>query len=487
MTKHFLAIDLGASSGRAILGSFQENSFSMTEISRFPNLIQVIQGRYFWDVFALHNAILDSIRYCVREKVQISSIGIDTWGVDYGFVGKDGVLLGLPRAYRDPYTEEAPDQYFKKIPRKELYAKTGIQIMPFNSVFQLFAAKRDKFSPLEAADKVLFMPDLLGYLLTGNQVCEYTIASTGQLLNPFTREIDESLLVPMGLNKSLFAPMTMPGATVGVLTPEIQRLTGAGAIPVIAVAGHDTGSAVASVPADTEHFAYLSSGTWSLMGIETKEPIVNEQSQSLNFTNEGGVEGTIRVLKNICGMWLLEECRREWKNQGKEYCYEELLELSMAEPAFRSFVNPDDPAFAHPESMLEAIGNFCKNTGQPEPQNPGQVIRLIFESLALRYRAVLEMLQSLSPDPIKKLYVIGGGARNHQLNQFAANSMRIPVVSGPAEATAIGNIMLQAKTAGIVSSLSAMRALIAKSIESQTYLPAQEQAWEDAYQRFIKL
>lgn len=487
MTKHFLAIDLGASSGRAILGSFQEEGFTMKEISRFPNLIHVIQGRYHWDVFALHNAILDSIRYCVREKIEISSIGIDTWGVDYGFVGKDGALLGLPRAYRDPYTEEAPDQYFEKISRRELYAKTGIQIMPFNSVFQLFAAKRDKFSPMEAADKVLFMPDLLAYLLTGNQVCEYTIASTGQLLNPFTREIDESLLAPMGLTKHLFAPMIMPGEKVGVLSPEIQRLTGAEAIPVIAAAGHDTGSAVASVPADTENFAYLSSGTWSLMGIETHEPIVNEQSQTLNFTNEGGIEGTIRVLKNICGMWLLEECRREWKGQGKDYSYEELLQLAMAEPAFRSFVNPDDPAFAHPESMVKAITDFCAKTNQAIPQNPGQVIRLIFESLALRYRTVLGMLQSLSPHPIEKLYVIGGGARNHQLNQFAANSMNIPVVSGPAEATAIGNIMLQAKSAGIVTTLSAMRALIATAVESQTYLPTDRQAWEDAYQRFVKL
>jgi rhamnulokinase len=291
----------------------------------------------------------------------------------------------------------------------------------------------------------------------------------------------------MGLNKSLFAPMTMPGATVGLLSSEIQRLTGAGAIPVIAVAGHDTGSAVASVPADTEHFAYLSSGTWSLMGIETKDPIVNDKSESLNFTNEGGIEGTIRVLKNICGMWLLEECRREWKAQGKEYSYEELLQMAMAEPAFRSFVNPDDSSFAHPESMVDAISNFCNKTGQAVPQNPGQIIRLIFESLALRYRAVLGMLQSLSPHPIEKLYVIGGGARNHQLNQFAANSMRIPVVSGPAEATAIGNIMLQAKAAGIVSSLSAMRAVIATSIESQTYLPQEQQMWEEAYQRFVKL
>lgn len=487
MDQHFLAIDLGASSGRAILGSFGEGKFCMKEISRFPNLIKEIQGRYHWDIFALHEAIVEAIRYCVREKIEIVSMGIDTWGVDYGFVGKDGAILGLPRAYRDPYTEKAPEEYFQHISRKELYQKTGIQIMPFNSVFQLYAACRDDYSPMLAADKILFMPDLLSYLLTGKQVCEYTIASTGQLLNPFTREIDESLLVPMGLTKKLFAPLVMPGVEIGVLSEEIQSQTGAGAIPVMAVAGHDTGSAVASVPADTEHFAYLSSGTWSLMGIETHEPIVTEQSQTLNFTNEGGIEGTIRVLKNICGMWLLEECRREWKAQGKEYGYQELVDMAMAEPAFTSFVNPDDPSFAHPGSMVQAICDFCQKTGQVEPQNPGQIIRLIFESLALRYRAVLDMLTSLSPHPIEKLYVIGGGARNHQLNQFAANSMNIPVVSGPAEATAIGNIMLQAKAAGIVNTLPQMRELIAASIDSTTYLPQDRLEWEQAYQRFVKL
>lgn len=487
MRNHFLAIDLGASSGRAILGSFEQGAFSMKEISRFPNTIQKVQGKLYWDVYALHRSVLEALRYCVREQIELTSVGIDTWGVDYGFLGKDGTLLGLPRAYRDPYTEQAPEQYFEAVSRAELYSRTGIQIMPFNSVFQLYAAKRDRFSPLEAADKLLFMPDLLSYLLTGNPVCESTIASTGQVLNPYTRSIDERLLAPMGLKATLFAPMVHPGAKIGTLHPEVQQQTGASAIPVVAVAGHDTASAVASVPTDTPHFAYLSSGTWSLMGIETKDPIINEQSQAFNFTNEGGVEGTIRVLKNICGMWLLEECRREWKSQGTEYSYQTLVEMAAQAPAFRSFVNPDDPAFAHPTSMLSEIHHYCLRTGQAAPANPGQVVRLIYESLALRYRAVLEMLQALSPHPIEKLYVIGGGARNALLNQFAANSLRIPVISGPAEATAIGNIMIQAKAAGLVSSLPAMRALISESIECTAYTPQASTLWEEAYLRFSQL
>jgi rhamnulokinase len=443
----------------------------MQEIHRFPNAIMELHGKYYWNIYSLYESIKTSFTICVQQGLVIDSVGIDTWGVDFGYIAGDGSLLGLPRAYRDPYTEGAPEEYFKIIPRKEVYDLTGIQIMNFNSLFQLFRARQGSFAPLEGAEKILFMPDLLSYLLTGKQICEYTEASTSQLLNPRTKRFEPSLLEAAGVSPSVVHPLTMPGTLIGTLTDALAAETGIGKVPVIAVAGHDTASAVAAVPAENTNFAYLSSGTWSLMGIEVDAPIITKASYDNNFTNEGGIEGTTRFLKNITGMWLLEQCRKEWEKAGKSYTYPEIVKMAEETVHFRSVVNPDDALFAAPPDMAKAIASYCRESGQAEPATDAEYVRCIFCSLAKRYQEVLSQLKEMAPFPIEKLHVIGGGSKNALLNRFTADAIGLPVIAGPSEATAIGNCMIQAKAAGLVADRWEMRRLIAKASTLQTFLP----------------
>ena len=481
---NFLAFDLGATSGRSVIGTLRDGKIETRELTRFPNGIIELHGKFYWNLLGLYEHLKEGLVACAKEGITPDSIGIDTWGVDVVPIGKDGSILGMPRAYRDPYTNDAPERYFEIVPREEVYDKTGIQIMNFNSVFQLDTLRRNNCSALAAADKILFIPDALAYLLTGEAVTEYTIASTAQMIDPRTKEWDADILALLGLKAEDFGKMTMPGEKIGVLTEEVQRLTGLGAVPVVAVASHDTGSAVAAVPMEDEKSAYLSSGTWSLMGIESQEPIISDKSFELNFTNEGGIEGTIRVLKNICGMWLLERCRAEWPQMG----YGELIASAEKEEAFRSLINPDATCFANPQSMTEAIKAYCVATGQPAPENIGQYVRCIFESLALRYRQVVEMLRELSPVAIERLYVIGGGARNEMLNQCTANAIGIPVVTGSSESTAIGNVMMQAKWAGVVATIDEMRAMIRSSLDdSKRYEPQDNKLWSEAYEKYLSV
>jgi rhamnulokinase len=337
---------------------------------------------------------------------------------------------------------------------------------------------------LEAAEELLFIPDLLSYLLTGKRVCEYTDASTSQILNPVTKEFEKGLLEAAGVPSSLLRPVVMPGTLVGELTDALAKETGIGKIPVVAVAGHDTASAVAAVPAQDREFAYLSSGTWSLMGIETEEPIITEESFKYNFTNEGGIDGTTRFLKNITGMWLLEQCRKEWAKAGRDYSYPAIVKMAEQAEPFRSCVNPDDPRFANPPCMTEAIAEYCRETGQPVPVEDDEFIRCIFESLAFRYKEVLGILAGMAPFPIKRLHVIGGGSMNNLLNQFTANAINMPVVAGPSEATAIGNCMVQARAAGLVSDRWEMRRLINSFLSPKTFLPTGSEEWEAAYQKY---
>ena len=468
---NFIAIDLGATSGRTILGSIEEGKLQQRELTRFPNPIIQTGGHYFWDIYALYQEIIRGLRIVASEGIEIQSIGIDTWGVDFVCVGRDGGILRNPYCYRDPHTNGMMEEYFRHISKEKVYEKTGIQFMPFNSLFQLFTMHQHGDSALEAADKILFIPDALMYMLTGEAVCEYTILSTSQLLDPRTKRIDPELLDVIGLKESQFGRYVNPGEVVGTLTPEVQKLTGLGAIPVVAVAGHDTAAAVAAVPASDEHFAYLSCGTWSLLGIETQEAIINQKSFDYNFTNEGGIEGTTRFLKNICGMWLLERCRQEWTDAPADI--NQLNADAMTAEPFRSIINPDDPRFANPTSMVEAIKDYCRETHQPIPEDYRQMARCIFESLALRYREVLGYLRELAPFPIERLHVIGGGSLNTHLMQMTADSIGIPVLTGPVEGTAIGNIMLQAKAAGLVGNRFDMRRMIAQSIEMKTYIPNQ--------------
>ena len=488
MEKHiFLAFDLGATSGRSILGVLEDGKVAIKELTRFPNGITELHGKYYWNLTGLYQALKDGLKACSREGITPHSIGIDTWGVDVVSIAEDGSILSMPRAYRDPYTVGAPERFFQKIPREKVYDKTGIQIMNFNTLYQIFAGIEEGYVPLKQAKELLFMPDALAYMLTGEKVCEYTIVSTSQILDPRTKEFDTELLEAAGVNASILRKPVFPGTVVGPLTDALAQETRIGKINVVSVAGHDTASAVASVPALDENFAYLSSGTWSLMGIESKEPVITPESFQLNYTNEGGVEGTTRFLKNICGMWILEQCRKEWDLSGKNYSYPEIVEMAMSAKPFQSYIQPDDPSFANPPSMLEAIDAFCERTGQAKPENDAQVIRLIFESLALRYRQVLEDLDRIATHPIERLHIIGGGSKNRLLNQFTANAIGRKVIAGPSEATAIGNVMIQAMAAGVVSSLQEMRAIIHASIETEEFIPQDADAWEQAYQKFITL
>lgn len=484
MHKHYFAVDLGATSGRTILGHFNnEGDIVMEELNRFPNHLIRCGNHFYWDLLELYRNVLEGLKIAAGKGVEIASIGIDTWGVDFVLLGKDGNMLRLPFSYRDPHTAGAPDELFKRMPRAEVYDRTGIQIMDFNSLFQLDAMRRAADSALEAADKVLFVPDALVYFLTGEAVTEYTIATTGQIIDAAKRTVDADLLGLVGLSADKFGRMVYPGEVIGTLSEEVQALTGLGAVPVVAVGEHDTASAVAAVPAASRNFAYLSSGTWSLMGVETDAPVIDERTSALNVTNEGGVYGTIRLLKNICGMWLLERCRLNWKDAD----YGQLIaEADQAEP-FRSLINPNSPCFANPADMEAAIKQYCKEAGQPVPETRGQVVRCIFESLALCYRFTLDNLRPLADHPIDVLHIIGGGSRNALLNQFTANAIGIPVVAGPVEATALGNMMVQAIAAGEAETIADLRASMSKSSSLQRFQPEDQPTWAAAYDKYLKV
>ena len=485
---YFFAVDLGATSGRTIIGTTNNGKFTLEEVTRFPNNLIEQGGHYYWDIYALYFEIIRGLKEMAQRGQKITSIGIDTWGVDFVMIGDDGAILRNPRAYRDPITFDAMDDYLEHvISKKEVYDVTGIQFLNFNSIFQLYAMKREGNSALKYASKILFIPDALSWMLTGNEVCEYTIASTSQLLDPRTKELDERLLASLGLTREKFGKMVQPGTVVGTLTEEVQRLTGLGAVPVIAVAGHDTGSAVAAVPAEDEKFAYLSSGTWSLMGIETKDAIISDLSYERNFTNEGGIEGTTRFLKNICGMWLYERCRQEWPEEVRKLGHPELQGSAMQVEAFRSLINPDDQLFAAPTSMIDAIQTYCRESSQPVPETPAEICRCIFDSLALRYRQVFQWMQEFAPFKLETLHIIGGGSLNKYLNQFTANATGATVLAGPQEGTAIGNIMLQAKAAGLVSDIWEMRSIIANGIELMKYVPEDKAIWDAAYDKYLNI
>ena len=489
MEKYFFAVDLGATSGRTILGTLDNGRLAQEELTRFPNNLIETGGHFYWDIYALYFEMIRGLKEVARRGIALTSIGIDTWGVDFVFIGQDGAILRNPMAYRDPHTFGRMEEYLRHVvPQREVYDITGIQFMNFNSLFQLYAMQQDGNVAMKMAEKVLFVPDALSWMLTGEAVCEYTIASTSQMLDPRTGDLSEKLIESVGMRRSQFGRIVQPGTQIGVLTEEVQKMTGLGAVPVIAVAGHDTGAAVAAVPAKNEQFAYLSSGTWSLMGIETKEAIINDRSYELNFTNEGGIEGTTRFLKNICGMWLYERCRKEWPEEVRKLSHPELQGSAMQVEAFRSMINPDDKAFANPSSMIEAIQTYCRETGQTVPETPAEICRCIFDSLALRYRQVFGWLKEFADFDLNVLHVIGGGSLNKYLTQFTADACGVEVLAGPQECTAIGNMMLQAKASGDVADIWAMRQIIANSVDMVAYHPSGDKsAWAAAYQKFLEV
>jgi rhamnulokinase len=464
MTTHtFLAIDLGATSGRAIVGRVGENRIEMQEIHRFANRYTIAGEQYFWDVYRLLDEIKQALALCRDQNIALDSMGVDTWGVDFGYIDGNGQLLGLPRSYRDPYTNGAPEEVFNIVSREELYMQTGIQVMNFNSIFQLFRDAQLNYDPYLRADKILFMPDLINFLLTGVAKCERTIASTSHLLNPRTGKFNRELAEKLGIRPSLLIDPITPGTATGSLLPSIAEELGVPSIPVVAVAGHDTASAVAACPAFGNDYAYLSSGTWSLIGVEIGATIINESTMRSNFTNEAGIDNTIRLLKNITGLWMLEECRREWIAEGKEYSYEDIAMLAMRSIAFPSVVDTNDKRFSNPQSMRQAIVDYCKLSFIREPSDDGEFAALIFNSLAKQYSYALLQLRVVVPYAIRKLHVIGGGSKNRLLNALTAREIGVPVVAGPSEATAIGNIMLQARAAGLVHDKADIRRIVERA------------------------
>lgn len=485
MIEHYLAFDLGAESGRAVLGRLDDTGrLQISHLHRFPNRMINVIGNLHWDVLGLYGEMLEAMRICTTNHTSSPmSIGVDTWGVDFALLDAEGNLIGAPFAYRDRRTHGAMEEFLSKISRERLYQLTGIQLLPNNTVFQLYSMVRDKSPQLEIASDLLFMPDLFNYFLTGIKKSEFTIATTSQLYNPrigyWESEIFEQLAVPKGIMQEI----VQPGTIIGELTENISAQTGLKKIPVVAVASHDTGSAVAAIPTSGENFAYISSGTWSLMGIESQGPIIDKK---YNLANEGGVCGTFRVLKNINGLWLLQACRKKWANT-REYSYIELTQMAESAIPFRAIIDPERSEFLNPADMPLAIKRFCRVTGQPVPQGIGQFVRVILESLALAYRHTLEQLTEISGKDIEKIHIVGGGAQNYLLCQFTADATGLPVYAGPIEATAIGNILVQAMAFGRILSLEELREVVRHSFSLNLYEPQHALDWDEAYGRFIKL
>lgn len=482
----FLAIDLGATSGRAILGILDKNHLELKEINRFQNPIVEINGRMYWNLLHLYNEIIHSLKQVKLDAINILSLGIDTWGVDFVEFGKDGEPLRMPYSYRDSKTIGAPERFFELIPKEEVYRRTGNQIMNINSLFQLFTQKTSDSSVYPAIDKILFMPDALSYLLTGKMITEYTIASTSQILNPIEKKLDDDLLHAIGLTQENFAPIVHSGTEIGKISKSVTKICGLDEIPVIAVAGHDTASAVLAIPAKNKNFAFLSSGTWSLIGIEVENPIINDETYTLNFTNEGGAFGTTRLLKNMCGLWMIEQCKLEWEKERPVSYDEIVVEVQYSTP-FRSFVNPDSPCFVSPQSMISAIQRYCTQTNQAIPKTMGEIARCIYESLAFKYKKELANLEKLADFPIETLHIIGGGSKNKLLNSLTANTTGILVVAGPSEATAMGNILLQAHAAGLVKGKDEIRKIVYNSVELEHFEPENPETWNEHYNAFLEV
>ena len=484
---NFLAMDFGASSGRAMLGTLANGKLTLRELHRFSNDPVELAGRLVWDVPRLFYEIKRALNKAALAGVPIASVGIDTWGVDYGLLDGQGRLIDNPVHYRDIRTEGMMQCAFGVVSKQEIYERTGLAFMEFNTIYQLFSQVQEDDGRLGIAQKMLFMPDLFAYLLTGKMGCEYTIASTSQMISPYTRTWSEELLKKLGIPTDILLPVTQPGTVRGTLLPSLARETGIGEIPVVAVAGHDTASAVAAVPAKDEDFAYISSGTWSLVGVETKQPVISSGAQAANLTNEGGVDGTIRVLKNVMGLWIIQECRREWERRGQALSFADIVKEAEKAPAFRSLFDPDAPDFAPPGDMPGRIADYCRRTGQPVPETVGQTARAVYESLALKYRWTVEKLEQARGRAIRTLHIVGGGANNGMLNEFTASALGIPVVTGPTEATAIGNVMLQAKALGLVEDIWELRRVVADSFDTDTVLPGDKAPWDAAYARFISI
>ena len=480
----YAAIDLGAESGRVVKGVLTDGKIHLEEINRFPNGMVPIGSHFHWNLIRLYEAMIEAFKICAQSDVPIESIGVDSWGVDFVLLAEDESLMGLPVAYRDDRTDGMMETLFKRIPAQTIYEKTGIAFMKFNSIYQLLALAEQKSEALKNAKHFLMIPDYFHYLFTGKITNEYTDATTSQGINLQTGTWDADIFKAIGVSTDLMHNLIKPGTTIGPLNEQLQAITGLGPVPVIAPGTHDTASAVAAVPAEGKNWAYISSGTWSLMGIEADNPVSTQKAFEYNFTNEGGVFNTIRFLKNIMGLWLVQRCRAAF---GDETDYGTLTQMAAEAPAFVSLIDPDRDMFMNPPSMTEAIADFCKQTGQPVPEGKGAFVRCCLESLAMQYRLVMRQLCEIYDTTFDKLHIVGGGTQNKLLNQLSADATGTTVITGPVEATVIGNITMQAIGAGHIGSLAEARKIIRNSFEMETYTPKETARWDAPFDRFMKL
>jgi rhamnulokinase len=489
----FLAVDLGASSGRVVAGLFDGRRLALEEVFRFDNGGVAAAGRLYWPLLAQWQQVLTGLRAAAaRYAGQVVSVGVDTWGVDFALLGRHDELLGPPLHYRDRRTAGIFEQAFARVPREAIFEATGLQFMEFNTLYQLLAMKLADSPLLDVAQSLLMMPDLFHWLLTGVKTNEYTNATTTQCFDPRRQNWASALIAQMGLPTHLFGPVAAPGTRLGGLRPEVAAETRLDGVEVILPGTHDTASAVAAVPAASSRgprpdWCYISSGTWSLMGVELPQPVITRRCYELNFTNEGGVGGTTRLLKNIPGLWLVQECRRIWRQAGREYGWEELVRRASETPALLSLIDPDDPSFVAPSDMPQAIAAYCQRTGQVVPASEGAIIRTALESVALRYRMVLGFLEELVGGRLETIHIVGGGTQNRLLCQMTADACNRRVVAGPVEATAVGNLIVQAVARGAIGSLAQAREVIGTSFAVEEFLPRLPQPWDDAYARFTRL
>jgi rhamnulokinase len=500
--RNFVAFDLGAESGRALLGTLADGRLTLAEKHRFANPNGRINGHLHWNLLGQWEELKTGLRKAAGDlaaaadggrKPEVHGIGVDTWGVDFGLVGPAGDVTANPYHYRDARTDGVMERVFQIVPREELFAATGIQFMQFNSLFQFWSMLGNERDALASAKHLLFVPDLFNYLFTGVAKAEFSIASTSQMLNPRTRDWDKPLLEKLGLPTHLLPPIVPSGTVLGPLRADVAAECGTAAIPVIAPACHDTASAVAAVPATSDaassaggvpDWCYISSGTWSLMGVELAEPRVDEKVRRYNYTNEGGVGGTVRFLKNIMGLWLVQECRRHWQREGYDHSYGELTQMAGRANGFGPLIDPDHKPFGSPGEMPVKIERFCAETHQRPPATRGEAVRCCLESLALTYRRTLEGLEDILGSKIKTIHIVGGGSQNELLNQMTADACGRPVVAGPVEGTAIGNILVQAMAVGAVKSLAEARQVVRDSFEVKTYEPRDARRWDEAYERY---
>ncbi len=485
-------MDFGASSGRGIIGSFDGEHISLDEIHRFDNTPVSLAGQLVWDVPALYGGILTSLGKSLSVSEEISSVGIDTWGVDYCYLDRRGHMLSLPVHYRDESVNGADEEFFEVVPWDELYSVTGIQNLNFNTIYRLYKDAKYKPEIVASASKLLFMPDLFGYFLTHRAATEYTIASTGAVLDAKTRGFADGILDRAGINKDLFAPITPPASHLGHLSDEVKaQINTTRGVDVINVASHDTASAVIAVPASKNEgdFVYISSGTWSLLGTETDEPLITPETMKDCFTYEGGADGTVRVLKNIAGLWLLQESRRQWRREGKSYTFDDMESMARRSAPAKFIINPDDASLTPPGDMPSRIAKLCEASGQGTPQDDGEIVRAIYDSLALRYRWCVERLNAHRGTKARHIHIVGGGVKEKLLCSLAADACGVPVLAGPVEATAIGNISEQLIYAKKLSNIAEAREVIARSFDIAIYETHTEakDTWDDAYERFLKI